>query len=195
MIIGGQCGTFNPLLLQCLQEVSDQVRKPEDGHNGLSQYEVRKATEELLRREELTASDRTLQLLEHERMKYSFFAAMSGEIQFEFTLSPPMITLSSWGAGGGRGGHREHLEGAGAGGLCGPPPAAGRTWARGQRGVHHLRKAPNAAPGLWPGRAATVLSSPGHGFTGYGFTVYGFPGYGCAGYGCAGYGKPGAIKY
>ncbi len=99
MIIGGQCGTFNPLLLQCLQEVSDQVRKPEDGHNGLSQYEVRKATEELLRREELTASDRTLQLLEHERMKYSFFAAMSGEIQFEFTLSPPMITLSSWGAG------------------------------------------------------------------------------------------------
>ena len=30
---------------------------------------------------------------------------------------------------GGRGGHRERLEGAEAGGLCGSPPAAGRAWA------------------------------------------------------------------
>ena len=47
---------------------------------------------------ELSASHRTLQLLEHERMKYSFFAAMSQEIQFEYTLLPPMVTLNTWGA-------------------------------------------------------------------------------------------------
>lgn len=31
-------------------------------------------------------------------MKYSFFAAMSQEVQFEYTLTPPMITLNTWGA-------------------------------------------------------------------------------------------------
>lgn len=31
-------------------------------------------------------------------MKYSFFAALTQEIQFEFTLSPPMVTLSAFGA-------------------------------------------------------------------------------------------------
>lgn len=31
-------------------------------------------------------------------MKYSFFAAMSQEIQFEYTADPPMVTLNAWGA-------------------------------------------------------------------------------------------------
>lgn len=31
-------------------------------------------------------------------MKYSFFAAMTEEVQFEFTVQPPMVTLSAWGA-------------------------------------------------------------------------------------------------
>ena len=59
---------------------------------------MRNVAREIHRHEELTASERTLQLLEHERMKYSFFADMSKEIQFEYTVSPPMVTLSHWGA-------------------------------------------------------------------------------------------------
>ena len=31
-------------------------------------------------------------------MKYSFFAAMSQEIQFEYTVNPPIVTLNTWGA-------------------------------------------------------------------------------------------------
>lgn len=31
-------------------------------------------------------------------MKFSFFAAMSKEIQFEYTVVPPMITFNTWGA-------------------------------------------------------------------------------------------------
>lgn len=50
------------------------------------------------RGEEMEASKRTLQLLEQERVKYQFFASMSEEIQFEYTPSPPMVTLSDWGA-------------------------------------------------------------------------------------------------
>lgn len=48
--------------------------------------------------EETAASARTLRLLEQERSKYQFFAAMSQEIQFEYTTNPPMLVTSEWGA-------------------------------------------------------------------------------------------------
>ena len=101
MILAGQCGTFNPLLMDCLRELSPDLPALMSGSNSVAQRdrrEMRNVAQEIRRHEELTASERTLQLLEHERMKYSFFADMSKEIQFEFTVSPPMITLSNWGA-------------------------------------------------------------------------------------------------
>ncbi|WP_300750215.1 diguanylate cyclase [uncultured Oscillibacter sp.] len=101
MILAGQCGAFNPLLLDCLRELSPDLPALMSGSNSVAQRdrrEMRNVAQEIRRHEELTASERTLQLLEHERMKYSFFADMSKEIQFEFTVSPPMITLSNWGA-------------------------------------------------------------------------------------------------
>ena len=101
MIANGECGVFNPLLLECLHDVADEIReeliqgydrkKVDDG-------EVRVIADEILHRKELTASERTLRLLEHERAKYRFFASMSNEIQFEYTIDPPMITISDWGA-------------------------------------------------------------------------------------------------
>ena len=45
---------------------------------------------------EAEASSRTLELLDYERMKYHFFASMSNEVQFEYTVEPPMIVLSDW---------------------------------------------------------------------------------------------------
>ena len=99
MILGNQCGTFNPLLMEILQEVAPEL--PEQlqarDESRTAQLEMRSVTQEMHHYEELSASERTLQLLEHERMKYSFFAAMSQEIQFEFTLEPPMITINTWG--------------------------------------------------------------------------------------------------
>lgn len=44
------------------------------------------------------ASDRTLALLEHERMKYRFFASLTNEIQFEYGLSPSVLTVFGGGA-------------------------------------------------------------------------------------------------
>lgn len=44
------------------------------------------------------SSERSLPPPAHEQMKYDFFAAMTEEIQFEYTLSPPVLTLSGWGA-------------------------------------------------------------------------------------------------
>ncbi len=101
MILDGQCGAFNPLLIECLQELAPDLPAHLNGSNTFVQRnrrEMRNVAREIHRHEELTASERTLQLLEHERMKYSFFADMSKEIQFEYTVSPPMVTLSHWGA-------------------------------------------------------------------------------------------------
>ena len=100
MILNGECGTFNPLLMEILQDVAPQLPEQLKG-GGLirtAQMEMRSVAQELHHYEELSASERTLQLLEHERMKYSFFAAMSQEIQFEYTVDPPMVTLNTWGA-------------------------------------------------------------------------------------------------
>lgn len=100
MIVNGECGTFNPLLLSCLEDISGDIAREMEPKEfeGPSQAELSDMIQNLSQHKELSASSRTLQLLEHERMKYSFFAAMSKEIQFEYTLSPSMVSLNAWGA-------------------------------------------------------------------------------------------------
>lgn len=101
MILNGECGTFNPVLLTCLEELSgtleEELRLRSEGQN--SQEEALDAVEHMVDSGELDVSDRTLKLLEHERVKYQFFAELSQEIQFEYTDTPEMIILSEWGAG------------------------------------------------------------------------------------------------
>jgi len=99
MIKGGQCGAFNPLLLECLTEVVPYL--DEELANAVAKQhrpEMQTLTKEMSSHKNLIASARSLRLLDHERMKYNFFAAMTEEIQFEYTLDPAMVTLSGWGA-------------------------------------------------------------------------------------------------
>ena len=100
MIVNGECGTFNPLLLRCLVGTADSIQEElsSSEQGDVNRKDARNIIEEVLNKEGMSASERTLQLLEHERMKQSFFASMSKEIQFEYTVSPPMITLNTWGA-------------------------------------------------------------------------------------------------
>lgn len=101
MITNGECGVFSPELLGCFRDVADEIQAEfasGAGRADISMKEVRNITGEILHRKELTTSDRTLRLLEHERAKYRFFASMSNEIQFEYTIDPSMITLTDWGA-------------------------------------------------------------------------------------------------
>ncbi len=102
MILDGECGVFNPILLECLVEsaekIQDSLESATFGASISEQREVRKITEEMMQHEELSASERTLRLLEHERTKYRFYASMSHEVQFEYSVEPPMLTMSEWGA-------------------------------------------------------------------------------------------------
>ncbi len=100
MIADGQCGAFNPLLLQCLTENSEQMRRElaEGTARSVTRREIRNIVDESIYTYHGGASDRTLRLLDYERTKYNFFSAMTHEIQFEYTFAPPMLNLAAWGA-------------------------------------------------------------------------------------------------
>lgn len=100
MILNGECGVFNPILMECLRDISEELRNEvrlrSEGQN--LQEETLDVVEQMMEKGELDVSDRTLKLLEHERVKYQFYAELSQEIQFEYTVTPEMLILSEWGA-------------------------------------------------------------------------------------------------
>ena len=100
MILNGECGAFNPVLLECLIEEGPRLSRELKVRSlgGTMNNEMRNITSGLLESGGITASDRTLNLLEQERIKYQFFASMSQEIQFEYNAETDMIMLSEWGA-------------------------------------------------------------------------------------------------
>ena len=99
MILHGECGVFNPLLLECLTDISSQIQMElrKDPFHLTHKIEIRNISSELSHHTELSASERTLHLLERERTKYQFLALMSREIQFEYTEATHMVTISDWG--------------------------------------------------------------------------------------------------
>ncbi len=100
MILGGECGVFNPLLLDCLREMSDSIRtslgKPDT--SAADERKMLTAAEELMRAERITLSERTLRLLEDERQKFRFFSSLAKDLLFEYVRSPSMLTLNPYGS-------------------------------------------------------------------------------------------------
>ncbi len=99
MILDGECGVFNPLLLECLKGVEGVLKHELACAQNQSHQAARHSMiKELMHSEKLMASERSLNLLHQERMKYNSFSAMTEEIQFEYTLASDMLNLSAWGA-------------------------------------------------------------------------------------------------
>ncbi|MDO4275671.1 MAG: diguanylate cyclase [Eubacteriales bacterium] len=98
MILNGECGQFNPLLLDCLKEVGDYLQ------NQVKIRSAGKITSDSIHTlaydaiHSYNVSDRTLDLLEQERTKYQFYASMTKEIQFEYSYETDTLILSEWGA-------------------------------------------------------------------------------------------------
>lgn len=99
MIAGGECGTFNPILLECLQDVSLRlVEELKINSFGQDPFEkMQRVTDEIMQHEELSTSARTLTLLENERIKNRFYAELSHEIQFEYVYDPSMLMIFDFG--------------------------------------------------------------------------------------------------
>lgn len=98
MILNGECGAFNPVLLDCLQRVGNHLEEELKirSLSGIADVESWQLTSRMIANGQ--ASSRTLALLEQERIKYQFFASMSNEIQFEIDRRTDILTMSQWGA-------------------------------------------------------------------------------------------------
>lgn len=96
MILNGECGTFQPLLLECLVESSDIIQREMavDTVTRGDQRAIENSAVELMQYEDLSVTDRTLQVLERERTINHFFSSISPDILFEYTQTPSALVLS-----------------------------------------------------------------------------------------------------
>lgn len=98
MILNGECGAFNPLVLECLKDISGSL-KNEIKVISLTQsnvQKIRKITDELLNQNGISVENHSINYLEQARSKYEFFASMSQEIQFEYSIETDVLTISEW---------------------------------------------------------------------------------------------------
>lgn len=95
MILDGQCGCFNPVLLECLQEMDEVIRREmkADAFESHRKRETKNVSDLMLNHGELSNSERNLQQLEFERSKFRFLASQSEKLTVVYTCSPPMLSL------------------------------------------------------------------------------------------------------
>ena len=97
MIHSGECGSFNPLLFECLDEIAVRLQKElsvvlhlDQGHS-----EARRTVEELYASRSEDSTTRVAIQLEEERGKRQFFSELTDELWFEYTTNPDAIALSA----------------------------------------------------------------------------------------------------
>ena len=98
MILAGQCGAFNPLMLECLLDISSSLKK-KMGYKSKERYEQTDLSDIASRFHdfEMDSSEKIVQQLEFERMRYNFLAEGNRNIVFTYTISPPLLTFNQAG--------------------------------------------------------------------------------------------------
>lgn len=98
MILAGQCGAFNPLMLECLLDISSSLKK-KMGYKSKERYEQTALSDIASRFHdfEMDSSEKIVQQLEFERMRHNFLAEGSRNIIFTYTISPPLLTFNQAG--------------------------------------------------------------------------------------------------
>lgn len=104
MILDGQCGAFNPLLLECLKDVEDRIQEiiGVESMGKPDELLLSKVTEELLENNNSSPSSERkgsqAKMLETERIKRQFFTKGIEEIQFEYDINFHTLMISPTGA-------------------------------------------------------------------------------------------------
>lgn len=98
MIKRGECGAFNPKLLECFfakaHELDELVHLKSIQQD---KYDASRLSSELLYQHESNFSDRSMSLLERERTKYQFLAAISDEVLVDYDYQTDIATFSGHG--------------------------------------------------------------------------------------------------
>lgn len=98
MIMNGECGQFNPILLECLNDISTSLQNELKLRSlkGMTSQEVEKMTQSIIHNSEYKVSDRTLYLLDAHRHKHDFYFLNTREIYFEYEYNTNILTVSKW---------------------------------------------------------------------------------------------------
>ena len=96
MICQGECGTFNPMLLECLLDIADELENEIfDSENDADHFrEIVKLSSELDKFEDMSVTQQVMYQLEMEKQKYSFFAEKLANISFVYNHYLKMLMFS-----------------------------------------------------------------------------------------------------
>jgi response regulator RpfG family c-di-GMP phosphodiesterase len=97
MITHGECGAFNPLLLECLVAIAPQIEEEVNSstYGTSTAIEAELIMERLMNQEGQLVADHTLQMLEYERGKNRFFTEHTGELMFEYSYAASTLRVSA----------------------------------------------------------------------------------------------------
>ena len=98
MILAGECGAFNPLLLKCLQEIAPRLRMDAqyDAGDYACRSEADRLVTEIMKKTEMPSSDRSQHMLESMQERMNFFASLKGGIQFDYDSVSRLVNVTNW---------------------------------------------------------------------------------------------------
>ena len=101
MILNGECGTFNPLLMECLTEVADDLHRALTDKEAAAQMNfgsaTRKITDALLHENDLPETGRLENALQIEQQKHTFYVDHTPDLQLDYNEVSDTATMSEWG--------------------------------------------------------------------------------------------------
>ena len=100
MISNNECGVFNPLLLECLNDVADilPTEMSKDSTMQLSEENFAKIARSIFENDDNSSDSTILQQYHNEHKKSLFFESFQKGIVFEYTYDPSVLKISPKGA-------------------------------------------------------------------------------------------------
>ena len=98
MIQNGECGVFNPLLIECLLDIQDQLQReigtpPEARNFSLAAQRI---SDHMVREDDLPFENNLQYCLAYEREKQTFFAPFAGGLQFDYNIRQDKASVSDY---------------------------------------------------------------------------------------------------
>lgn len=98
MIQNGECGVFNPLLIECLLDIQDQLRReigipPEARNFSLAAQRI---SDHMVLEDDLPFENNLQYRLAYEREKQTFFAPFAGGLQFDYNIRQDKASVSDY---------------------------------------------------------------------------------------------------
>lgn len=98
MIQNGECGVFNPLLIECLLDIQDQLQReigtpPEARNFSLAAQRI---SDHMVLEDDLPFESNLQYRLAYEREKQTFFAPFAGGLQFDYNIRQDKASVSDY---------------------------------------------------------------------------------------------------